>query len=115
MKTHLKHIPRGSTVLVDRGYYSSEMVAALHALNIHGVFRMKKDSNCTKPFIADSTLTKHRTTLNGVPDYAYNVERHIKNKKDGESYYFASDRDMSEKELAELYNMRWKIEVSTVT
>ena len=97
MKNHLKHIPRGSgsTVLVDRGYYSSEMVAALHALNIHGVFRMKKDSNCTKPLIADSTLTKHRTTLNGVPDYAYNVERPIKNKKDGESYYFASDRDMS--------------------
>ena len=53
---------------------------------------MKNDSNCTKPFIADSALTKHRTTLNGVPDYAYNVERPIKNKKDGESYYFASDK-----------------------
>ena len=26
MKTHLKHIPRGSTVLVDRGYYSSVLI-----------------------------------------------------------------------------------------
>ena len=30
MKTHLTHIPRGSTVLVDRGYYSSEQSITKH-------------------------------------------------------------------------------------
>ena len=57
---HLKKIPSNSLLLVDRGYYSDEMVRLLSDPHISVIFRMKKD------FVKCTELIKSKVQFNPV-------------------------------------------------
>ena len=103
---HIKRIPPNSLILVDRGYYSNDLIKVLSDKNISVIFRMKKDFvQCQKLLKTQEKFIRYDNDKQLT-----NCESVIKTKKKEETYIFLSNFQTSVVKIAELYNLRWKVE-----
>lgn len=110
LQTQLKNVRKGDILIMDRGYYSAQLLNSLKMKGISFIFRMKKNS-------------KFITELNKENKFDYNTHfiynenkfkiRIIKYSINNQSYYLATDILNKNKDInyfKDLYNKRWNIE-----
>jgi hypothetical protein len=101
------------TVLLDRGFYSADIIRELKEQEVfYLVFaRKSKNINCMLESMQKSAVIIHEMTLNKNKTKT-KIETNlalVKNYNDFD-WVFATNLEMSEKEIAKRYTIRWNIE-----
>ena len=101
----LKHIPKHSILIFDRGYYSKNLLAELENNNIKYLFRLKRDAN--------NQVKQFYNKIKGVNNKIHIGEHKMRIFKytiDGKTYLCGTNINSSVIFLKKLYKQRWTIE-----
>jgi hypothetical protein len=122
LDSHLQFIEPGSIVLMDRGYFSDQLLLALHNKGIKVIFRMKIDSILVQDLLNNSpipapVLALHNSRerkiskiVHSIKLYLYNCKDVIPASKSNQEYIYSSNIDTSVEDIQKLYQKRWTIE-----
>ena len=101
----LKYLPKNSTLIFDRGYYSKKMVDILSKNNIKYLFRLKKDANKNiNNFFKYKKCHKKHVIVDGHKMFIFKYK--IKNK----IYLCGTNINQNINYLKKLYEQRWSVE-----
>lgn len=107
LKKQFKYLKRGDIIIMDRGYYSKQLLYQLNNLYVKVIFRLKKNMTQIKKLKNNDT-----TYLIEYLDSKINfrIIKYIINKK---NYYIGTTiYDKNIDYLQNLYWSRWKIEIN---
>lgn len=125
----LDYVNKNDVLILDRGYYSKNLVKILNEKGIHYIFRLKENSTLNNE---NNIIPEYEDLENKIIDekdnknknYIMKKEIKINNKKysinvvkytiNNNSYYLASDltgENFTVDKFKELYHDRWSIEV----
>ncbi|CAN0566531.1 unnamed protein product [Ectocarpus sp. 12 AP-2014] len=100
----LRSVRKGDTLLVDRGYYSKDLLRSVHDSHAFGVWRLKIDAfKGTRSFF-NSCRTKATCLILGVE------LRLLKYFIDGKTYVcLTNDLSLSRRDIKTMYASRWRV------
>ena len=104
----LKYLKSGDTLIMDRGYYSGDLLWSLNKMGVHVIFRMKKNMLMVKQIIEKGQMSMNTTvSINGV-SIPFRIIAYQVNDND----YFLGTTIMNHKVnyFVNLYWERWGIE-----
>ena len=101
----LKYLPKNSTLIFDRGYYSKNMVIELNKYNVKYLFRLKKDANKQINIFFHNKRKKSERIL--IEGYRMRI---FKYKIDNKIYLCGTNINDSINNLKNLYKKRWTVE-----
>lgn len=105
LEHHIHNIPPNTLLLVDRGYFSDELLQTLSNLGISVIFRMKKSY-----IRCQNLLKKDKKRVQYEGFQLANCSSVIKHKNEDETYIFGSNFKATLHKIASYYKCRWTVE-----
>ena len=99
------------TVILDRGYYSSQIYSLFYKRNVHCIMRLKKDANKSARSFFKSKRNDYFTNI--LYDGHFIPIRYIKYHINGSTFMMATTLfHKTVKQIKDMYKLRWRVELS---
>ena len=99
------------TVILDRGYYSSQIYTLFYKRNVHCIMRLKRDANKSARTFFKSKRNDYCTNI--LYDGHFIPIRYIKYQINGSTFMMATTLfHKTVKQIKDMYKLRWRVELS---